>query len=193
MRRLLSSLFLTIILAGVGWLVWDRVQNMATKVPEINNSEVTPAVLQPPDSIATAPLPNFLAPDFLLRSRLGGDVRLSDSLGKATVVTFWQGQCVFCLSQLQTLTTLARNYPEDIMVLAINRADDNSDIDHVWQVLQPPSNFVLLLDPDDIEFGRYAGNSMPLTFFVDKRGVVIERLEVEATAEEIEKLFDKVR
>lgn len=188
MRRLLVSLLLTIALVGASWLIWERIGHLSDEaVVDTTTQAPVPTVLQPPDSIATAPFPGFLAPDFSLRSYIGSEVQLSDSLGKPTIVTFWQGQCLFCLSQLQTLTTLARNNP-DLVVLAINRKDDTADTEHVHEVLQSPRNFSLLFDPNDIQFGRYRGEAMPTTFFIDRRGVIIERAEQEVTALELEEI-----
>lgn len=187
-RRLYSTVLLVAVIAIASWLIWNRIGDLATPVEEVVEPEVVPVVIHPPDSIATAPFENFLAPDFSLRSYVGSQVRLSDSLDRPTIITFWQGQCLFCLSQLQTLTTLARNNP-NVTVLAINRADDLADTKHVYEVLDPPRNFILLLDPNDIQFGRYQGFAMPTIFFIDKRGVILHRENKEVTANEAEDLL----
>lgn len=190
MRRLVISLLITILVAIAAWVIWTRILHLADETPpdEIVDTEDVEVVLQPPDSIATAPFEGFLAPDFVLRSYVGSEVRLSDSLDRPTIITFWQGQCLFCLSQLQTLTTLARNNP-NLTVLAINRGDDLADTQHVYNVLEPPRNFSLLLDPNDIQFGRYQGQAMPTTFFIDSRGVILTRLEQEVGAKQTEDLY----
>lgn len=192
MRRLIISLLIAAAVVLAAWVLWLRISNLANESDvTIVETEDVAVVLQPPDSIATAPYEGFLAPDFALRSYVGSQVRLSDSLDRPTIVTFWEGQCLFCLSQLQTLTTLARNNT-NATILAINRGDDLADTEHVYGVLDPPSNFILLFDPNDIQFGRFQGVAMPTTFFIDQRGVVITRVDREVSANEVEELLQEL-
>lgn len=111
-------------------------------------------------------------PDFTLTTLDGGEFRLHDSRGKYTVLNLWATWCAPCVGELPYFDRLAREYPQQVSVLAVH-----SDLvtDDVAAYL---SNFDYRMPFAVDESGKAVaamGGSLllPQTLVLDPRGVVI--------------------
>ena len=167
MRRVLSSIFLILLLGGGIWYASGRFGGKSNK-GIINEAPPPP----PPLTYATKPEVGFLAPDFLLKTLDGREIRLSDYLGKWVVLNFWSTQCTFCLTELRNYSRLVNENQGWLTVIAINRGEPSAVVDNYLNNYIKPSDIVFVFDPEDELYGRYQGKNMPESFFIDTSGVI---------------------
>lgn len=182
MRRVLSSLVLIALLGLAIWYAWGRFGDKNNKGP----ANEAPPPPPPPLTYATKPDVGFLAPDFLLKTLDGKEIRLSDYLGKDVVLNFWSSQCPFCLTELRNYSRLVNENQGRLTVIAVNRGEPPAVVDNYLNNYIKPSGIVFVLDPEDMLYGRYLGKNMPESFFIDTLGVIRDHKLGEA-------LFDDMR
>ena len=184
MRKVISSVVL-LSLFGVGLWYVAGTRFWAKDKVELTNNESKP--LPPPLSYQTKPEIGFLAPDFLLKTLDGREVRLSDYLGQVVVLNFWTSQCPFCLMELKNFSRLAAEYQNKLVVVAINRGEAAVTVDNYLSRYIRPSDIVFLLDPDNTTYRRYGVEALPETFIIDSSGVMRDHKLGELTFEEMSK------
>jgi peroxiredoxin len=113
------------------------------------------------------------APNFTLSTLDGKTVSLSDFRGKKVILNFWASWCSPCKVELPHLQATWDKHKEsgDIMFLSV--AGSQSDEDIIRSYVQDNNyNFTVCLDPGDSVFNKYSINSIPMTYFLDKSGVI---------------------
>ncbi|MBI3160264.1 MAG: TlpA family protein disulfide reductase [Chloroflexi bacterium] len=121
-------------------------------------------------SDAPEPVAGNPAPDFELLDVNGQTVRLSDQQGKAVVVNFWATWCAPCRFEMPTLDAAARQYPDDLLVLAVNYDEPPERVRAYADELG--LGFAPLLDPGGETQTLYRVRGYPSTYFVDREGVI---------------------
>ena len=122
----------------------------------------------------TPPAPGFSLP------RLTGDGKISlDSYrGKAVVVNFWASWCVPCKTEAPLLESAWRKYRDQgLVVLGVNSQDLSSDARRFAR--QVGWTYPLVRDGAGEVLGPYAVSAFPETFFVDRTGKVVGRIDGE--------------
>lgn len=115
------------------------------------------------------------APDFLLRSLDGDQVRLSDLQGRPVVVNFWATWCPTCRSETPDLIALyEENRDAGLELLGVNLREADGQVRGF--VDDFGINFPVLMDRDGqvASTWRIGGpnNGVPSTYFIDSQGVV---------------------
>lgn len=123
------------------------------------------------------------APAFTLDRLDGGNVRFPDQYrGQVVAIRFWADWCPFCRTEMTALEPVYRQYRDrGLVILAVN-------------VLQPPEtvrpfvdqlgiSYDVLLDRQGEVTRRYQVMALPVTYLVDRRGVVRTRFVGESTPE----------
>ena len=118
-----------------------------------------------------SPAPNFLLPDYDRRA-----VRLSDYEDKIVVINFWAGWCTECDREMPDIVRIAEEFPDDVVVLAINRGESQGTAMN-WtrsrNFREDLPNFHWLLDERESVWRKYKeGTGMPQSFFLDSNGIV---------------------
>ena len=129
------------------------------------------------------PAPNFLLPDYEKRA-----VRLSDYEDKIVVINFWAGWCVECDKEMPDIVRIAKKFPDDLVVLAVNAGDSKGAAEDWARDRDLPldlANFVWVLDERETVTRKYQLNGMPHTFLVDPRGTIFSRVDGGTTYEAI--------
>jgi peroxiredoxin len=113
------------------------------------------------------------APDFVLRSFSGPNVRLSEYRGHVVILSFWASWCGDCRAQLESLAGVYDRYHDaGFDVLAVNLDRDprqgRSAVEG-WQAGYP-----ILYDAGGEVGRRYDVGAMPLAVLVDRDGIVRE-------------------
>lgn len=100
-------------------------------------------------SIATAPSAQAeMAPDWMLVSAQGEDVRLSDEVRQQPVVLFfWATWCPYCKALMPHLQSIRLEYGQDIEILAINFREND---DPVAFIRDAGYDFTVLPNGDDV-------------------------------------------
>lgn len=144
----------------------------AVYVWRYQRAKTTPNKTTPPISYATRPAVGYLAPNFLLNTLDGRPVRLSDNLGRVTLVTFWASWCPFCAGELRDFDRLRQQYGNRLAVLAINRGETPATAANFLRLVGVSPAVTFLLDPTDSIYPRYQATTMPETYLIDQQGVI---------------------
>lgn len=112
------------------------------------------------------------APEFTLKDYNGNDISFSDFQGKITVVNSWAVWCPFCVKELPEFARLQEEFGDEIVVIAIDRAESLEKVKGFTDPLGVTDKFVFLLDPRDSFYKSIGGFAMPETIFVDAEGFI---------------------
>lgn len=130
----------------------------------------TPAELVPPGMSVEAKQ-GKLAPDFLLKTLEGGEIRLSDLRGQGVIVNLWATWCGPCKKEMpQFIAAYDRYQADGLEVIAVNLQESHS-------IIQPfvddfGMDFPVALDKRGAVSDRYRIIGLPTTYFVDRRGEI---------------------
>lgn len=128
------------------------------------------ALAAPPQAAADAPAP-VPAPDFVLRSAAGPNLRLSEHRGDVVVLSFWSSRCNVCRAQLAELDRLYATYrPAGFVVFGVN-VDDNAAAARGFAAVQQ-LQFPMLFDPSKSVARAYRVDALPMLVAIDRFGAV---------------------
>jgi len=120
-----------------------------------------------------SPLIEKPAPDVRLTELAGGDsLRLASLRGRPAVVNFWATWCIPCIQEHAALTAGARMNP-DVAFLGVVYEDTAENAKAF--LAQHGAAYPTYVDDDGkaaIAFGIYG---VPETFFIDAKGVIVEK------------------
>ena len=114
------------------------------------------------------------APDFKFLNMDGEEVHLSDFFGKPVVLNFWATWCGPCQMEMPYFDTAYKKYSEDINFLFIDLTDGSRDTVESAKAFVDEKGFSFPIGFDTEYDGAYtyAVSSIPMTFFIDKDGVI---------------------
>ena len=108
-----------------------------------------------------------------------------DHAGRVLAIRFWADWCPYCRKEMAELQPVyARLRGRGLEILALNVAQDR---DTVARFVAPMGlAYPILLDPDGAVARRYGVKSLPVTWLVDRSGVVRGKIVGEAAPEVFE-------
>lgn len=109
-------------------------------------------------------------PQFSLKDYNGNEIELEDLQGKILVINSWAVWCPFCREELSDFIKLQQEFQEEIIVIAINRAESLEKGKGFTDSIGITDEIIFLLDPSDSFYASIGGFSMPETLFVDRQG-----------------------
>ena len=122
--------------------------------------------------VGGSPLLNKPAPEFDLVRLDGSRARLSDYRGRPVIVNFWASWCIPCRDEFPQFVAARREYAADGLEILGVVHDDSADAASAFATANH-ATWPLLLDPDDVAWKAYLGGvGVPMTFFIDRDGVV---------------------
>lgn len=137
----------------------------------------------------------FKAPAFTARNLKGNRVQLADYKGKVVILNLWATWCGPCRVEMPGMENLYRRYrSEGLEILAVSLDKGSSDKVQTF-VDEYQLSFPVLLDSDGQVESRYHALTIPTTFVIDKKGMVVAEVdgakhwESEETFEAIEYLL----
>ena len=111
------------------------------------------------------------APDFVLKSTSGKNVRLSELKGRIVMLNFWATWCGPCAEEIPHLNELHESLdPYDFELLGINLDEDQSKAIHLANKLEV--NFPVLFDTEKDVSKSFDIKAMPTTIIIDRAGKI---------------------
>lgn len=127
------------------------------------------------------------APGFDLQ-RLGeGRVALDELSGSVVAVRFWADWCPFCRREMRELEPVyQRLHDQGLEILAVNVGQDP---EHVRRFVERVGySYPTLLDPDSAVARRFGVIAIPVTYFIDRDGIVRGKIIGESDAATFERM-----
>ncbi|ADH60765.1 alkyl hydroperoxide reductase/ Thiol specific antioxidant/ Mal allergen [Thermoanaerobacter mathranii subsp. mathranii str. A3] len=131
-----------------------------------------------------------IAPDFTLKDLDGNTVTLSSLRGKKVILNFWATTCPYCKIEMPALNQFIKNHKGDTVLLAIDLGESPSK---VKQYLEGKGyEFTVLLDTDLSTIYDYQVQFIPMSYFIDRNGVIRAISNGAMTYDEIEEYYKSI-
>lgn len=122
-------------------------------------------------SLASSSLEGKTAPDFVLKSSVGDNLRLSEYRGDVVMINFWATWCGPCRQEMPLLDELYSRYGRvGFSLLGVNIDDNSSKAMNMASELGV--SFPVLFDSDKAVSKLYEVEAMPVTVLIDREGTV---------------------
>jgi Peroxiredoxin len=109
------------------------------------------------------------APDFVLKSASGANVRLSELRGDVVMINFWATWCGPCRQEMPLLEQLYGKYKAlGFTLLGVNVEEDDAKARQFLKDV--PVSFPVLFDKANEVSKLYKVNAMPSTVLIDRDG-----------------------
>ncbi len=121
--------------------------------------------------VASSDLTGQQAPDFVLKSSTGENLRLSEYRGDVVMINFWATWCGPCRQEMPLLDELHSRYQRvGFSLLGVNIDDDSR---RAMQMIEDLGvSFPVLFDDSKSVSKLYEVDAMPVTVLVDREGNV---------------------
>ena len=139
-----------------------------------------------------SPANDDAAADFTLSDLQGNAHTLSDYAGEGVVVNFWATYCPPCEREMPALESAYQEYKQQgVKVLAVN-VEETMRIVNPF-VLQRGISFPVLLDRHGEASSDYEVLNLPVTFFINGEGEIVEQVSGELTEQMIRANMEKIK
>jgi peroxiredoxin len=143
-------------------------------VPDSEATSEPPAAAKP--ALSEAPRVGHLAPDFVLTTLDGREVRLSDYRGHVVFLNFWATWCGPCKVEMPAMDRLYREYRrQGFAILAVSTDPEGPAVTRPYREALGLT-FTIAHDPDAVVMRLYGVRTLPVTFLVDREGVITHRI-----------------
>ena len=116
------------------------------------------------------------APNFTLRDLAGNVVSLSQLRGKVVLLNFWATWCGPCRVEMPAMEQLYRTLPRrEFEILAVSTDPQGAAVTRPFQ-REMGFTFPILHDSEYRVGLTYGARSIPITFMVDRRGIVRQKI-----------------
>lgn len=146
------------------------------------------------DSSVELPKVGYRAPSFTLKSFDGTSYSMPPLDGRPIVLNFWASWCDPCKTEAPELTALYGKYKDQLEIYAVNVTLDDDKQEAKAFAEKYGFQFPVLLDDDSSNMVAplYQIQPIPTTFFINRKGIIVEKLVGLADPAELEKKFRNV-
>jgi len=138
-----------------------------------------------------APIKGSLAPNFVLTDYDGNALRLDQFRGKVVFLNFWATWCTACASEMPDLNRLAKEHPDDLVVLAVNRGEPPHQAKQ-WTDARHLDALRFVVDPkESITHAYRLPNGMPNSFFIARDGYLTKVIPGAQSGSQMERNFQE--
>jgi peroxiredoxin len=132
------------------------------------------------------------APIFYFQDAAGTTFALSDFRGRAVMLNFWRTTCPPCIIEMPHLQQVYNEWQGgEVVILIINIGEDADTVENFLDThgLSLP----VLLDREALAAAQYRTFSIPITFFIDKDGLMrYVKIGAFQSAEELENILEQL-
>ncbi len=117
------------------------------------------------------PLIGQPAPDIRLATGDGQELALSDLRGRPVIVHFWASWCVPCRDEFPVLRDALQGHTDDgLEILGVVHDDGPQSAAAFAQAYD--AQWPMVIDVDDVAWNDYRGVFLPLSYFIDRDGII---------------------
>ena len=159
------------VIAAVIWGLEYRTDDGESTSSPVTGEYYGPVNLNTHSIRGIGPQVGMAAPDFLLETIDGGELRLSGQQGHPIVLNFWATWCAPCRWEMpQFISVQDRLEAEGLLVIAVNLQEG-------VDVIRPYAedfgiDFPIVLDRNGSVADKYSLLGVPTSYFIDRDGVI---------------------
>lgn len=114
------------------------------------------------------------APDFTVYDKDGNETALSSFIGKPILINFWASWCGPCKSEMPDLSTVYKEYKDDVVFLFVNMTDGSRETEATASayIEEEGYDFPVYFDTAQNAAAVYGVTSIPSTVFIDAEGYI---------------------
>jgi len=113
------------------------------------------------------------AVNFILDDNFGNKVSLHDFKGKVVYIDVWASWCGPCRAETPAFKLLYENYKNDSRVVFISIASRDAFRDWKKALEEDKTEWIQLIDKDDVVWKAYTTYSIPNFILIDKNGNIL--------------------
>jgi thiol-disulfide isomerase/thioredoxin len=192
MRR---ALLLLTLAAGITLVVWSGWKNWSQRRSAMQAQQQARVDLVPNQpangsSDGQSPLQGKPAPAFTLLDLNGKKVSLSDFKGRPLLINYWGTYCAPCMVEMPWLQEFSRKYAPDGLAIVGITYDSEVGRDAIARTTQKLGvTYPILLSTPKAEKDYLSGTeALPMSFYVDREGKIIEISAGLGSKDELESL-----
>jgi thiol-disulfide isomerase/thioredoxin len=181
---------------GIGLVVWSGIQNYRQRRVEFERRQQTQAILvRTPDTDPNTPSPLLgkPAPEFSLVDLSGKKVSLEDFRGHPLLLNFWGTYCDPCKIEMPWLEEFSKKYASQGFEVVGVTYDSEVGKDKIAKsTKQLGVTYPILLSDPKAE-KDYLSNSevLPMSFYVDRKGKIVQVTAGLGGKEQLESMVKK--
>ncbi|MEO5356976.1 MAG: TlpA family protein disulfide reductase [Nitrospirae bacterium YQR-1] len=113
------------------------------------------------------------APNFELATINGQTISLSSLKGKVVLLNFWATWCPPCKEEMPSMEALSKMFKNKNFTVLAATPNSLSDVQKFTK--KNPVGFTLLLDPNNKVSKSFKVYMLPITFLINKEGVIVKK------------------
>ncbi|MGC9197323.1 MAG: TlpA family protein disulfide reductase [Acidobacteriaceae bacterium] len=194
-----------LLIAGVTLIMLAGAHNLRTRQTAVqsqqeqmnltsaaSSSAASGAAADSGDDSTDKPMLGKSAPDFTLVDLNGKKISLSDYKGHAVVLNFWATYCSPCKLEMPWFQDLENRYQsEGLVVLGVDQDDGMAPKDVAAAARKIGVTYPILIPNGEISTSYQLGDYIPQTFYINKRGMIVDQTVGAHSRDEMEADIEK--
>jgi thiol-disulfide isomerase/thioredoxin len=191
-----KAVVLLVMVVGISLLLWSGWHNLRERKMAMQRANESHATLIPDKGGSAAQqgpelegpkLTGKAAPAFVLTNLEGKKVSLGDYKGRPVLVNFWATWCAPCKLEMPWFEEFRKRYASQGFEILGVTDDADAGKDVIAKAVQKAGvSYPILLTDGKIEKVYGATDYLPMSFYVDRNGIVVEETAGLGTKDEIE-------
>lgn len=132
------------------------------------------------------------APDFQLQTLDGNTIQLSDYRGQGVFLNFWATYCPPCKEEMPYMESQYQKFKDKgVTVLAVDLGEPKIPVKRFVDKYE--LTFPIPMDKNESVMDAYGVGPIPVTFLINKNGVVEDRITAGLTESDIRKYMKQIQ